>query len=162
VHLTLKSYIRAKAILGGLSALFYSTSLLLLRFPHAIALALIGGVLEFIPVAGWITTAAVIVSVGVLTHFHWIWMAVLLGIWRMLQDYYTSPRVMGHELEIHPLMTIFAVMVGWQVGGIAGIYLLVPVIAATRAVWRGTMKSSSQAQAELILVNDSSDDSRAG
>jgi predicted PurR-regulated permease PerM len=73
----LKKYIRAKVILGGCSLLFYSAAMLVLRFPHAIALGVLGGVLEFIPVAGWMTTAAAIVGVGVLTHSHWIWMAAL-------------------------------------------------------------------------------------
>jgi len=146
MHLTLTRYMRAKVILGGLSLLFYSAAMLLLNFPHAIALGFLGGVLEFIPAAGWMISAAAIIGVGVFTHSHWIGMAVLLGIWRLVQDYYTSPRVMGHQLEIHPLMTVFAVMVGWEIGGIVGIYLLVPLIAAIRAIWRRCVLPSSQLQ----------------
>jgi predicted PurR-regulated permease PerM len=62
-------------------------------------------------------------------------MAALLGLWRMVMDYGISPRVMGHELEIHPLLAIFTVMVGGAVGGIVGIYLSVPLIAALRVIW---------------------------
>jgi len=154
MHVTLTRYIRAKAILGGLSLLFYSAAMLLLNFPHAIALAIVGGFLEFIPVAGWMITAAGIIAVGVLTHSHWIWMAVLLGIWRLLQDYYNSPHIMGRQLEIHPLMTILAVMVGWEIGGIPGIYLLVPLIAALRVIWRRSASRDPQLEytQELIRV----------
>lgn len=53
----------------------------------------------------------------------------------MLMDYAISPRVMGHELEIHPLLAIFTVMVGGAVGGIVGIYLSVPLVATLRVVW---------------------------
>jgi predicted PurR-regulated permease PerM len=63
-------------------------------------------------------------------------MASLLGLWRMVMDYGIVPRVMGHELEIHPLLAIFTVMVGGAVGGIVGIYLSVPLVAALRVVWR--------------------------
>jgi predicted PurR-regulated permease PerM len=146
INLTLRSYIRAKVILGGLSFLFYSMAMLLLNFPHAIALGLVGGVLEFIPVAGWMISAAAIISVGVLTQSHWMWMAVLLGIWRVVQDYYASPRVLGHQLEIHPLLAIFAVMVGWEIGGLVGIYLLVPVFAAIRGIWHRYGPPSSEPQ----------------
>jgi predicted PurR-regulated permease PerM len=142
---------RAKVILGGLSFLFYSMVMLLLNFPHAIALGLLGGFLEFIPVAGWMISAAVIISVGVLTHSHWMWMAVLLGIWRLIQDYYSSPRVMGHQLEIHPLLAIFAVMVGWEIGGLAGIYLLVPLFAVIRAIWHRRVPPSSGPQRAPVL-----------
>ena len=65
-------------------------------------------------------------------------MAALLILWlpwRMLMDYWIAPRVMGHELEIHPLLAIFTLMVGGAIGGIVGIYLSVPLVAALRVVW---------------------------
>ena len=152
VDFTLRRYIRAKVILGSLSFIFYSATMLLLNFPHAMLLGLLGGFLEFVPVAGWMTSAAAILGVGALTHSRWVWMALLLGIWRLVQDYYNTPRIMGHELEIHPLMAIFAVMVGWEVGGIIAIYLLVPFIAIIRAVWRmrTPLTSGSDAAPELM------------
>jgi len=158
MNLTLKRYIRAKVILSGLSLVFYSTAMLLLNFPHAIALGVLGGCLEFIPVAGWMISAAAIIGLGVLTHSHWIWMAVLLAIWRMVQDYYNAPRVMGHQLEIHPLLAVFAVMVGWEIGGLVGIYLLVPLIAATRAIWHRCVLPGSEPQRTPVLVHTSADE----
>ncbi|HET7106798.1 MAG TPA: AI-2E family transporter [Candidatus Acidoferrum sp.] len=131
----LRHYIRAKVILALLSLIFCSVALLFLGFPHALALGLMAGVLEFIPVAGWITALITIATVGMLTHSHWIWMAALLGLWRMLMDYAISPRVVGRELEMHPLLAIFTVMIGGAVGGIVGIYLSVPLVAALRVVW---------------------------
>jgi len=131
----LRHYIRAKVILAVLSLLFCSVAMLFLGYPHALALGLMAGVLEFIPVAGWITALIAIATVGMLTHSHWIWMAVLLGLWRMVMDYGISPRVMGHELEIHPLLAIFTVMIGGAVGGIVGIYLSVPLVASLRVIW---------------------------
>ena len=136
LHLMLQRYIRAKVILGGLSLLYCSIAMLSLGFPNAIALGILAGILEFIPVAGWMTAAATIVTVGVLTHSHWIWMLGLLAIWRISMDYAIAPRVMGHELEMHPLLAIFTLMVGGAVGGIIGIYLSVPTAAALRVVYR--------------------------
>lgn len=136
LHLMLSRYIRAQLLLCGLSFLFYSAALILLRFPYAIALASLGGLLEFIPVVGWTSTFAVIVGVGIVNHSHWLWMAVLLGLWRVVQDYFSTPRIMGQQLKIHPLAAIFAVLVGGQIGGIVGIYLAVPMMAAFRVIWR--------------------------
>jgi predicted PurR-regulated permease PerM len=146
----LRKYIRAKVILVGCSFLFYSTVMLLLRFPHAIALGVLGGVLEFIPVAGWMTTAAAIVGVGLLTHSHWIWMAALLGVWRMVMDYFISPRVVGQNLEMHPLMVLFAVMVGGEIGGIAGIYLSIPVMVVVRVIWSKCVAANEANSTELL------------
>jgi len=136
LHLMLQRYIRAKVILGGLSLLYCSIAMLLLGFPNAIGLGILAGILEFIPMIGWMTAAATMVAAGILTHSHWIWMLVLIAVWRILMDYGIAPRVMGHELEIHPLLAIFTLMVGGAVGGIAGIYLSVPLVAALRVIYR--------------------------
>jgi len=143
----LTGYIRAQAALCGLSFLFYSAALLLLRFPHAIALAVLGGLLEFIPAVGWMSTFVTIVAVGAVSHSHWIWMTVLLAVWRLVQDYFTSPRIMGCQLEIHPLAAIFAVLVGAEIGGVVGIYLAIPLMASMRVIWRvsgGAEQSSAR------------------
>jgi len=136
LNVMLQRYIRAKVTLGMLSFLFSSAAMLLLGFPHPIALGVIAGILEFVPIAGWMMAAAAIVSAGALAHSHWIWMLALLGAWRVCMDYAISPRVMGHELEIHPLLAIFTVMVGGAVGGIVGVYLSIPLVATLRVVWR--------------------------
>jgi predicted PurR-regulated permease PerM len=136
LHIMLTRYIRAQVILCGLSFVFYAAAMLLLGFPHAIALAVLGGLLEFIPAVGWMSTFAAITSVGIVSHSHWIWMAALLGIWRLVQDYFTSPWILGRHLEIQPLAAIFAVLVGGEIGGIVGIYLAVPLMASMGVIWR--------------------------
>jgi predicted PurR-regulated permease PerM len=136
VDTMLARYIRAQLALAGLSFVFYSASMLLLRFPYAVALGAMGGALEFLPAVGWIASAAGILTIGFLTHAHWIWMALLLIVWRVVQDYVNSPRIMGNNLELQPLTVIFALLVGGRVGGIAGLYLSVPAVAVLRIVWR--------------------------
>jgi len=136
LNVMFQHYIKAKVILAVLSLLYCSVTTWILGFPHALALGVMAGVLEFIPVAGWMTSATIIITIGALTHSHWIWMAALLGLWRMSMDYFISPRVVGHELEIHPLLAIFTVMVGGAVGGIVGIYLSIPVVATLRVAYR--------------------------
>jgi predicted PurR-regulated permease PerM len=150
LNLGLRRYIRAKVILAGWSFAFYSTAMLLVRIPHAIALGVLGSTLEFIPVAGWMASAAAIIAVGVLTHSHWIWMAVLLGVWRLIMDYFISPRVVGHNLEIHPLLIIFVVMVGAQIDGIVGIYLSIPAIVVVRVIWQKFSNPSLRSVPELV------------
>jgi predicted PurR-regulated permease PerM len=135
VDTMLAKYTRAQLALAGLSFVFYTISMLALGFPYAIALGLLGGALEFLPAVGWIAAATVMLSIGFLTHAHWIWMAVLVVVWRLLQGYVFSPRIMGNTLGLQPLTVLFALMVGGQVGGIAGLYLSVPAVAVLRIVW---------------------------
>jgi predicted PurR-regulated permease PerM len=130
----LAKYVRAHLALSGLSFAFYSLSMLILGFPYAIALSVLGAAREFLPTVGWIASAAVILIIGILTNSHWIWMGVLLVVWRLVQDYVTSPRIMGDSLELQPLTIMVALMVGGEVGGIPGLYLAVPAVAALRIV----------------------------
>ena len=135
VDTMLARYIRSQLVLAGLSFVFYSISLLLLGFPYAVPLGLLGGILEFLPVVGWIAAATVMLTVGFLTHAHWIWMAGLIIAWRFVQNYVISPRIMGDNLDLQPLTVLFALMVGGQVAGIAGVYLSVPAAAVLRIMW---------------------------
>jgi predicted PurR-regulated permease PerM len=136
LHLMLTQYIRAQLLLCALSFVFYSAVMLVLRLPHAIVFGILGGLLEFIPVVGWTSTFAAVVGVGILSHSHWVWMAALLGIWRVIQDYFAAPRIMGSHLKINPLAAIFAVLVGAEIGGIVGICLAVPMMASSCIIWR--------------------------
>jgi predicted PurR-regulated permease PerM len=136
LHLMLTQYIRAQLLLCSLSFVFYSAAMLVLRFPHAIVFGILGGLLEFIPVVGWTSTFAAVVGVGILSHSHWVWMAALLGIWRVIQDYFAAPRIMRSHLKIDPLAAIFAVLVGAEIGGIVGICLAVPMMASFCIIWR--------------------------
>jgi len=135
IETMLAKFIRAQLALAALSFVFYSVSMLLLGFPYAVALGVLGGALEFLPAVGWIASAAAILTIGFLTHSHWIWMAGLIVVWRLVQDYVNSPFIMGDSLKLQPLTVVFALMVGGQVGGIAGIYLSVPAVAVLRIVW---------------------------
>jgi predicted PurR-regulated permease PerM len=96
-----------------------------------------GGVMEFIPVVGPLVAALVILSVSVLMSYqHWLVLLVFLGVWRLLQDYVVSPRVMGQSMELHPLAAIFGIMAGGEIAGVLGVYLSIPVMASLRIVWR--------------------------
>src|SRR5579863_1578041 len=133
----LAHFIRAQLTLAALTLVIYSAVLALMRVPYALVLGTVGGLLEFIPVVGPLAAAVIIVSVALLLTFpHWLALMVFLGIWRLIQDYVTSPRIMGHSMELHPLAAIFGVMAGGEVAGILGIFLSIPVMASLRIVFR--------------------------
>ena len=133
----LAHFIRAQLTLALLTFVMYSAVLAMMGVPNALVLGTIGGLLEFIPVVGPLAAAVIIVGVALLMGFqHWLWLIVFLGIWRLIQDYVSSPRIMGHSMELHPLAAIFGVMAGGEVAGILGIFLSIPVMASLRIVFR--------------------------
>jgi predicted PurR-regulated permease PerM len=42
---------------------------------------------------------------------------------------------MGKGLDLHPLLAILAVLVGGELGGVLGIFLSIPAVAAPRILW---------------------------
>jgi predicted PurR-regulated permease PerM len=133
----LAHFIRAQLSLAALTFLVYSAVLALLRVPYALVLGTLGGLLEFVPVVGPLAAGVVIIGVAVLMGYkHWLALLVFLGLWRLIQDYVNSPRIMGQSMELHPLAAIFGVMAGGEVAGILGIFLSIPVMASLRIVFR--------------------------
>jgi predicted PurR-regulated permease PerM len=72
-----------------------------------------------------------------------------LLLWRGLQDYVVSPRVLGGRVEVHPLAAIFGLLAGGEIAGVAGIYFAVPIIAAARILWSHWHSRNSDDEAEL-------------
>lgn len=137
VDIMLAQYIRAQLILAGLSAAVYTVVLLVLRVPFAVALGIVGGVLEFIPVVGPLVAAVGICGVALASGYgHIVILVVFLGAWRLTQDYVNSPRIMGGQIELHPLAVLFGVLVGAEIGGVVGVYLSIPLMATLRIVFR--------------------------
>jgi len=133
----LAHFIRAQLTLAALSMAAYSGMLGVIRMPYALVLGTVGGLLEFVPVVGPMVAAVTIISVALLMSFpHWLAIIIFLGVWRLVQDYVTSPRIMGQSMELHPLAAIFGVMAGGEVAGILGIFLSIPVMASLRIVFR--------------------------
>jgi predicted PurR-regulated permease PerM len=133
----LAHFVRAQLVLAGLSLVVYTFVLWLLRVPYGFALSSIAGVMKFIPVVGPLVAAIAILGVAFLANYpHLLAVAVFLGIWRVVQDYVSSPRIMGNRLEMHPLAAIFAVLVGAEIAGVIGVYLSVPIMASVRILWR--------------------------
>jgi predicted PurR-regulated permease PerM len=133
----LAHFIRAQLTLAALTLIVYSSVLGIMGVPYALVLGTLGGVLEFVPVVGPLVGALTIISVALLVSYkHWLILIIFLGLWRLLQDYVSSPRIMGESMELHPLAAIFGVMAGGEVAGILGIYLSIPVMASLRIVFR--------------------------
>jgi len=133
----LAQFIRAQLTLAALSLVAYSSFLGAMRVPYALMLGTAGGALEFVPVAGPLLAGAAMMAVAILAGYqHWAVLLLFLVVWRMIQDYVISPRIMGVSVELHPLAALFGILAGGEIAGILGVYLSIPVMASLRIVWR--------------------------
>jgi predicted PurR-regulated permease PerM len=133
----LAHFIRAQLTLAVLSWIVYTSFMAAMSVPYALVLGTAGGVMEFIPVVGPLVAAVVIMGVALLMSYpHWLVLLIFLAVWRLIQDYVISPRIMGRSMELHPLAAIFGVLAGAEIAGVLGVYLSIPVMASLRIVWR--------------------------
>jgi predicted PurR-regulated permease PerM len=137
LHVLFGEYVRALILLSIITCAAWSGVFLLAGVPYALVLAVIGGALEFIPVVGPLAAGIVVIGVSLFSGYGHPW---LLGgfvlLWRGIQDYVSSPLIMGRGVEIHPALVIFGVIAGGEVAGVAGMFFAVPVLAAMHVLWR--------------------------
>jgi predicted PurR-regulated permease PerM len=137
VDVLLAEYVRALLLLSAVTFVAWASLFAMAGVPYPLVLAAIGGALEFIPIVGPLTAGVLALAVSLFSGYGHPWLlAGFLLLWRGIQDYGTSPLVMGRGTELHPALVIAGVLAGGEIGGTAGMFLSVPVIAALRILWR--------------------------
>ena len=131
LHGALGQYVRALGLLCLATLVAYGLLFTLIDVPYGVLLAAIAAVLEIVPVLGPLTAAVLSLFVaGVAGYGHLLWIAVFIVCYRIFQDYVLAPYLMGGGIGVHPVLVIFGLLAGEQLGGIAGVFLSIPVIAA--------------------------------
>jgi predicted PurR-regulated permease PerM len=80
------------------------------------------------------------------------WLLIFLLLWRGFQDYFTSPRLLGSTLELHPLTVLFGVFAGGEVAGVIGVFLSIPVLATLQILWRAWQRMRKPADVTVTGV----------
>jgi predicted PurR-regulated permease PerM len=110
---------------------------LVVGVPYPLALGIFVAVFDLIPVIGS-TIAGAIVSLVALTVSLPIAVLTLAYYiaFRVLEDYLLIPRVMERTVNVPPILTIVALLVGGALAGIVGAFLAIPVAAAVQLLLR--------------------------
>jgi predicted PurR-regulated permease PerM len=140
----LLSYVRGQALLSLIIGASAGIGLWLLAelglFPHGQQYALLFGafvaITEVIPYVGpWLGAIPPLIFALVVHPLSAVWVALLfLGI-HQLEGHVIVPKVMGSALRLHPLLVIFGLAAGFEVYGLAGALVALPLLAVCRAVW---------------------------
>jgi predicted PurR-regulated permease PerM len=136
-NVLLGRYVRAVGLLCLNTFIVFSIVFAVMRVPYGILLASIAFPLEFIPMIGPLIAAVLILLVTLATGYaHVFGVLLFLLIYRLVQDYVVSPRLMSAGIEMHPLLVILGVLAGEKLGGVPGMFLSVPAIALVRVLYR--------------------------
>ena len=129
----LGGYMRALLILALATIVVYSIAFSVAGVPYGLLLATLAGVLEFIPVLGPLAAALICVGVAGLSGYDHV-LAILgfIAVYRVFQDYVLNPYLMSEGVTVPPLLVLFGLLAGEEIGGVAGVFLSVPVLAAAK------------------------------
>jgi predicted PurR-regulated permease PerM len=139
IHVILGKWLRGQLLLIALVAgVAYIGLGPVLHLPYAIALAALTGVLEIIPLIGPLIATGIVAVDAFARGGAGLAAAVIVFyfVLRQVEDQVVMPLVIGRAVHLHPVVTIFAVLVGLSLYGVLGGLLGVPVAAAVNVVFR--------------------------
>jgi len=143
VNTTLAAYVRAQLISCVLIGTLCTIAFYVLGVNYALLLGVMAGIFEFIPIIGPLTIAFIAIIVASLeSTSEAIYVAIFLGVLRILQDYVFYPRIVREGIHLHPLAIILSVLAGEQVAGIPGVFLSIPVVALLTVVYKHILEHS--------------------
>ena len=118
-------------IVGALETM----GLMLVKMKYPLVLGMIGGLANIIPYfgpyIGVIPAAAIALTISPLKA---VWVLAVFLVVQQIDNNYITPKMIEGKLGLHPVATIFAVLVGGEFFGILGMLLAVPAMAILRVL----------------------------
>jgi predicted PurR-regulated permease PerM len=135
------AYLRGQVVLGLIIFVVVWLGLSILGVRNALALALLSGLLEFVPTLGPIigTGAAMIVAFfqpqNPWNLLNWQYALLVLGLMVIIQQVENNilvPRIVGRALDLQPIIILVGVFMGASLAGVLGAILAAPLLATMK------------------------------
>ncbi len=133
----LGGWVRAELILMFTIGTLTYIGLAALGIKYALPLALLAGLLEILPNIGPTVAAVPAILIAFLSAGPMMAIAVLVLaiIVQQLENNFIVPKIMSDSCDVDPLVTILAILVGLQLGGVLGALLAVPAYIVLRVIY---------------------------
>ena len=128
-------YMYSRTILALISAFVHWVAFVLIDVPSPVALAIwVGVISQFIPAIGAYIAGVLPVLVALLHEPRaGLFVLIVIVAYQQLENYFLSPRVTAHTMEIHVALAFGSVIAGTALLGIVGAFLALPVAATAQA-----------------------------
>jgi predicted PurR-regulated permease PerM len=137
VHRAVSGYVLGNLAISVIAGAGSWVALTVLRVPFALPLAIVIALFDLVPMVG-ATIGAIIVAlaalvVSPLTAVLWL---VYAFAYQQVENYVIQPVVYRRAVQVSPLATIVAVLVGGTLLGVLGALLAIPAAAVIQLVWQ--------------------------
>jgi predicted PurR-regulated permease PerM len=139
------SFIRGQLVLGSAMGIVTAILGIAIGLPYAWAMGILIALMEFVPNLGPFIAAAPAILIALIQGSSHLplgnfWFAVLVAIiyliLQQIENNFFVPRILGRNLNLHPLVVLVAILAGGQRGGILGMLLAAPTIGTLRVFGR--------------------------
>jgi predicted PurR-regulated permease PerM len=144
VDIVLGQFVRGQLIVMALLALMYAVGYSAVGVKLAIPIAIVAGMLAFIPYVGGGVALLLAVVMALLHWTGWgqlIAIVVVYAVIQVLEGFVITPRVVGDKLGLSPIWVLFALAAGGELFGFMGVMLALPLAAVVKVfVMRGLIQ----------------------
>ena len=131
IQVKLGAWLRGQLLLILIVGALVFIGLTLLKVNFALTLAILAGVLEIIPYIGPILAGLTAVLLAFLqSPLLSLLVLILFIVIHQLEGYVIVPQVMKRVVGLNPLVVMIAIIVGGKLGGVLGVVVAVPLVAA--------------------------------
>ncbi len=131
------AYVYSRLLLAVVCAAVAFGAMQLLGVPFALSLGLwLGVVSQFIPVVGTYI-GMVLPALVALTFNGWqtmLWILVIFTAYQQIENYFIAPIVTKRTMEIHPAVSVAAIIAGGALMGGIGVILALPMTGIIQAI----------------------------
>ena len=154
-------YIRGQMVMCIIAWILVTVMLLALDVPYAFTLGVIAGLTRAVPIIGPLLGAIPLTIVCFLSTKsvpHTLLLLLGFTLMHFLESKVLLPRIIGHEVDLHPVTVLLALLIGLEFFGFLGVFLAVPIAAVLKIVlaeWHDA-RQAAQPQFEANAAADQS------
>lgn len=137
LSIVLGGLIRGQFLVCILLASYYTIALTAVRVDMALLLGILSGLLNLVPFVGPLTSLALTLFLTVLGGGQLTQCISILGVYlvaNLLDNTVLTPRIVGKQMGISPLIIILALLAGGELLGFLGILLALPIMAMVKVL----------------------------
>lgn len=148
--------IRGQLMICLVNGVLTTLGLLILQVKFAVTIGFIAGVFSLIPVFGALISTVPAVLIG-LTQSLWTAVAIvfMIIVIHLLEANVLNPKILGHNVELHPAVIVFAVIAGEHFYGVVGLLFAVPVAAIARSILKFLYQNYLLEEQDHLIINES-------
>jgi predicted PurR-regulated permease PerM len=130
IHRAFAGFLRGQVMQALAGALGTGFMMSILQVDFALLSSMVAGLVLFIPFLGPIIAVILPVTIAAFTHpeVAVVLFVALLALQQVIFNL-LAPRILSHQVGLHPLLVFFAVLTGARVAGVWGAIFGVPIVA---------------------------------